>query len=441
MARTRLTEEFVHHFRHLVERTGNHPSGVIRALDKHPDLAVSVERLHEIQKRVETHRKFSKHRLIVQAHPDFPKAFKDFQERWPRAYAEAKVWLDAKDLVRNAKDFVRHYRFLTEQTGNDPNAIQLAFDTNTGRQDRNLYSAIESLLEIQQSLDDTKRAGDIDSSVHSAEYPGFREALADFTERWVGAVQSLRVPICILDLDDDGIVRYTSYEPFSKPRESNSAEGRSRDGDWHFDPDRDSVGEVIGWVEGLCRSGSNMFGSLDDDQDGWAAEGLEWLQQTVGLDFDEIQTRWKDFPVIFVPRHVSDKSGPYGPRELFDYLVQIRLAYIIGADLAAISLCRATTEILMQYHYPSDQKITKDLPGLIRSVQRQPKFAFLRKLNLIEKVSQAHDILHGSRSLGGSTVDTLPHQNWAQGLARDWAKALDEMITNAPARNPTAKAP
>jgi hypothetical protein len=64
-------------------------------------------------------------------------------------------------------------------------------------------------------------------------------------------------------------------------------------------------------------------------------------------------------------------------------------------------------------------------------VQSQQKFAFLKNYNLIEKVRKANDILHGE-SLGGSTVDTLRHQNCARGLARDWVIVLDKMITNAP---------
>jgi hypothetical protein len=175
------------------------------------------------------------------------------------------------------------------------------------------------------------------------------------------------------------------------------------DDEEYFDPDRDSVADVIKGVEEYCQDGWN---------DLWA-EALAWLRETVALDFEEIQSRWREFPVIIVPQHVSDRPDPAQPHRLFGYLNQIRLAYIIGADLAAIALCRATTELLIQDHYPSDQKKKGDLSGLIRSVQS--KFAFLKQGNLIEKVRQANNILHAS-SLGGSAVDTLPHQNPARGL-------------------------
>src|SRR6516162_8333745 len=35
---------------------------------------------------------------------------------------------------------------------------------------------------------------------------------------------------------------------------------------------------------------------------------------------------------------------------------QIRLAYTIGADLGTVALCRATTELLIRYHYANDHE-------------------------------------------------------------------------------------
>ena len=109
MAREQITEEFVRHWNDLRARTGNNPSGVMRALAKHPDLAVSLQRLHEILERVEHHRKFDQRRLIVQAHLKFPEAFRDFKERW-RPYAYGRHWFAFRD-------FVRHHSVLVQTTG------------------------------------------------------------------------------------------------------------------------------------------------------------------------------------------------------------------------------------------------------------------------------------------------------------------------------------
>jgi hypothetical protein len=139
-----ITEEFVRHFRHLVERTGNHPSAVMRALDKHPELAISLERLRAIAELVEHHRKFSERRFIDHAHPGFRKALSDFKEHWaaaPRTYAVHRYWLAV------VKDFLRHYRVLVEKTEDRPSQFRKILDEegNLG-----IGSSISTLHEIQE---------------------------------------------------------------------------------------------------------------------------------------------------------------------------------------------------------------------------------------------------------------------------------------------------
>ena len=115
-----ITKEFVRHWNDLRARTGNNPSGVMRALAKHPELAVSLQRLHEILEGFEHHRKFDQRRLIVQAHPKFPEAFRDFKERW-RPYAYGRHWFAFRD-------FVRHHSVLVQETENRPSAVRQALD-------------------------------------------------------------------------------------------------------------------------------------------------------------------------------------------------------------------------------------------------------------------------------------------------------------------------
>jgi hypothetical protein len=86
VARERITEELVRHWNNLRERTGDNPSGVMHTVAEHPDLAVSLQRLHEILEQIEHHRRFSKRRFVVQAHAQFREALLDFIDRW-RTYA------------------------------------------------------------------------------------------------------------------------------------------------------------------------------------------------------------------------------------------------------------------------------------------------------------------------------------------------------------------
>jgi len=192
------------------------------------------------------------------------------------------------------------------------------------------------------------------------------------------------------------------------------------DDSWHFDPDRDNLADVIEALEIDCRNER-------------CADGLAWLRIAVGLDFGDLQARWKQIPVVPVPKHLSDLSDNYGDNEvrgLFAFLDQIRLAYVVGADLAAIALCRATTELLIRRHYEPHAAESEGLTSLIRRVRKaHPKLEFLG--DLFEKVREANNILHSS----SYNVHDLKRDRY-QVIVRDWVKLLEKMIDEAPEGSP-----
>jgi hypothetical protein len=118
------------------------------------------------------------------------------------------------------------------------------------------------------------------------------------------------------------------------------------DPDWRFDPDEHSAASHVGSIV-------DYVSDKIDDSPFWSrAKGaFDWLKQTMGVDLDAMEKRWHEFPVIAVPQHVSDAHGLDDPRSLYSYLENIRLAYVAGAFLAAISMCRSATEILIRDHY------------------------------------------------------------------------------------------
>jgi hypothetical protein len=206
---------------------------------------------------------------------------------------------------------------------------------------------------------------------------------------------------------------------------------------WLFDPDRDSIGSIIEQLEQRCRDDA---GTSSEDFEGWADGGLKWLRETVGINFSELQERWRE--VFFVvPQHVSDKYAQYQSRGLLVYLDQIKLAYIVGADLSAVALCRATTEVLIRTHYASDfphaedtnkTKLTGDL-SLIRHAENN--FGFLRYFNLYDKVVRANEILHKPKLNKAEAPQNSigrTHPEPERELARGWIRALEQMIGKAP---------
>jgi hypothetical protein len=128
---------------------------------------------------------------------------------------------------------------------------------------------------------------------------------------------------------------------------------------------------------------------------------------------------------LIVSQHVSDRHGIKDPRSLFAYLTQIRLDYMVEADLAAIAMCRAATEILMRHHYNQDERT--DLTPLIQGTQEKRNFQWLKVHNLVAMVRQANDILHFD-----FTRYDITHKDWSQALVRRWIETLQEMILKAP---------
>jgi len=104
---------------------------------------------------------------------------------------------------------------------------------------------------------------------------------------------------------------------------------------------------------------------------------------------------------------------------------------MIGADFAAIAMCRATTEILIRYHYNNDPD--SDLGPLIQQTQKRKENSFLKHHNLLAKVKEANKILHYKGINCG--IDDIENRTRTRTLIREWTKTLQITITKAPRIN------
>ncbi len=124
--------------------------------------------------------------------------------------------------------------------------------------------------------------------------------------------------------------------------------------------------------------------------------------------------------MVSVPQHISDLHGLDEPESLFGYLNQIRIAYMIGADFAAIAMCRATTEILIRRHFNDNDQKTK-LSPLIKATESRAEYRDLKKFNLVMKVDSANEVLHGPFTTRGAA-------NRARTLVPEWVRELEQMM-------------
>jgi len=326
MARQRITEEFVKHLNLLKHRSGNSPYNIRPALDRDPQVANSIKELWNLLYFIDWHENHSNIRFIVQAHPDFSKALKDYRERWASAYLILLDW----------------------------EAERAGQETLTALFERAFPEGILSKL-----------ADDKASSV-------------------------------VADEDDD----------------------------WDFDPEVHSAATHIEWMADHIGDIANDEGNIASDEPIFnrAKGAWDWLVNTVGIDLRKIEEGWKEFPVLIIPDHVSNAHGLNEPKSLYSYLTDVRLAYIIGADLAAIAMCRAATEILIRCHYNNNPE-TKLIP-LVKETLNRREFAFLRPLNLVIKIKDANNILHFKEDIKNSDRN--------RAIVRDWVDALRVMIDNAP---------
>ena len=92
MAQSRFTEEFVRLSTLLEESTGSDPSKLRAALDNDPGIQVIVLALHDLHVKWNEFRNTSKHKRVVQAHPDFLTSLKGFDEKWHNAYSVTLNW-------------------------------------------------------------------------------------------------------------------------------------------------------------------------------------------------------------------------------------------------------------------------------------------------------------------------------------------------------------
>jgi hypothetical protein len=95
---------------------------------------------------------------------------------------------------------------------------------------------------------------------------------------------------------------------------------------------------------------------------------------------------------------------------------------MIGADLAAITMCRAATEILIRNHYNKDSNT--NLIPLVKYTEKRRKFSFLKPFNLATKIDDANNILHFNEDIKNADRN--------RAIVRDWVEVLQEMIDKAP---------
>jgi len=141
---------------------------------------------------------------------------------------------------------------------------------------------------------------------------------------------------------------------------------------------------------------------FDDDDFGEelhkALGAWHYLQDTIGVDLEEIFRRRNETPFVFVPTNVSDRHGLTETGSLYDLLRQAHRAYIFGCDGAAMALCRALLEQVLTEHYDVEGE---DLEEII--TYAEVRYRFMKSMKLQNKRLLANRILHNPKRSGKIT--------------------------------------
>jgi hypothetical protein len=138
-----------------------------------------------------------------------------------------------------------------------------------------------------------------------------------------------------------------------------------------------------------------------------AAEVFEGLQAQIGLDLRGVLRRRRLVPMILIPKPVAARHGnKLGPLKsgisLFLQLQQAQEAFIFGVPLAAVSLMRALTELVLTHHYGFSEK---DIIQKINQLGKEKAKNRLHNLRML-----ANDVLH----YGDKTPDKRDESEFAR---------------------------
>ncbi|QIG54498.1 hypothetical protein G6N82_10350 [Altererythrobacter sp. BO-6] len=123
-------------------------------------------------------------------------------------------------------------------------------------------------------------------------------------------------------------------------------------------------------------------------------QALEYFEQVIGIDFDGAFDRWNNLPVVFVPRHVSDKHGLTSKAGLYALFNEAVRSYVAGAPAAAAAMCRAILELVLKKHYLADEQT--DFVSLKKLINiAVARYSFIDGQGMHSFRENANAILHG----------------------------------------------
>ncbi len=261
----------------------------------------------------------------------------------------------------------------------------------------------------------------------------FKEAWSDYLKRWSTFVDyyidsknwkddifPLPPPVIYPDeLLPPGDTRFKL--PVQKPAPEEESE---------FDPLIHDGSGILEWIEGYLLNRTEDDPALADEvsnQCGIACDYLSFLRTDLRLDFAGIERRWRMVPLFLRPRHVVEHDLATG-LSLSGNLNSAVVAFIFGADKAALALCRATLEMTLREFYVPDLSARPGLKEIVSTACREHELIRENKDRIDHFKEMADKALH--RPDIGKVTDMA---RWERDVAR-FMELLAILIQSVPDR-------
>lgn len=307
-----------------------------------------------------------------------------------------------KQVGNSISRFISLLHRLKNECGDSPERLKVFYDQSASVKD-----AADQLFQFVGW-------GSFERSVFHSSGKLLSGAPTRFEQDWNDFHNSWRGPLfdAVLGIDlDDLSLQLSPTADEAKPADQTKSElldvvAPNPDEDCNFDP---SLMDGAKAFELAFRAAEgradDVGGQWEDDLARASNIGLEaynYLTGTIGFSPEEVFRRWRSLPVFFIPGHVTAKHSEAEKGGLYELLDNAIRAYVFGATLASVAMCRATLELVLKRNYGLDYRYKNDkghlrdrgLGELIILAEKQYEYIQAGKIRPL--VEWANGVLHST---------------------------------------------
>ena len=302
-----------------------------------------------------------------------------------------------------SEQFLLSFNALKNEANDNPQTLITFFPEK--------QSLIDLSLKVRDAAGKIEQVGDL-RKYHPQVPTQFISDWKKYLREWkkaidyVSYVDSREKLSTIFDLDEaeHSFEAYKNRSPIKKRYDPDP------DFEEDFNPSTHEGRKAISELINLAEQERDTHRDFDDDPvnyrlaNTWSIgiQAVNFIKEPVGIDLGGVFDRWNKVPTIFVPSHVSNHHGLTEKHSLYGLLEEARKAYVAGAPIASVAMCRAIMEMVLKKHYLRD---LRNPPSTLEGVSEiaVSRYDFLQKNRLDALRKRANKALHNNMDKQSTT--------------------------------------